>query len=104
MRLVDADALLHKLVLEKVDLRRSHNGFDFIATMKELKILCDEYHQSITNAPTVQREGWVSVPIEPTEEMLNQAANMQFSLDVIDSKKLRALRIYKAMLSAAPKE
>jgi hypothetical protein len=84
-RLIDADALLEAICAEDV-----------------LKV-----HQCIKlvrQAPTVQREGWVSVPIEPTEEMINQAANMQFSLDVIDSKKLRALRIYKAMLQAAPKE
>jgi hypothetical protein len=97
-RLIDADALLHKLVLEKVDLRRCHNGFDFIATMKELKILCDEYHQAITNAPTIQREGWVSVPIEPTPEMIKNIRGFNDSLD-------RTFKLYyQKMISAAPKE
>lgn len=49
----------------------------------------------ITNAPTVQREGWVSVPIEPTEEMIIalKSALKEWKNDE---------ECYKAMLAAAP--
>ena len=51
-RLIDADALLAKLP--------NYESYKDIIDL-------------ITNAPTVQREGWVSVPIEPTEEMIDAA-------------------------------
>lgn len=89
-RLIDADALLEALADKFV----SVNG-----NVIEL----------INNAPTVQREGWVSVPIEPTREMLEAAKIGQadhesyeewidygYGEDVIAN--------YKAMISAAPKE
>jgi len=59
----------------------------------------------ITNAPTVHREGWVSVPIEPTAEMIEsgraQGKNNELEFrHRDDGSKL----IYQAMLSAAQKE
>jgi hypothetical protein len=56
-RLIDADALLERL--------------QFSNAVSD--ILLTEVFDLITNAPTVQREGWVSVPIEPTEEMIDAA-------------------------------
>jgi hypothetical protein len=89
-RLIDADALL-----EAIKNKYGANGGGII--------------DLITKAPTVEREGWVSVPIEPTEEMLKEAQSEQgdhgsyiewvaygYADDVIAT--------YKAMLSAAPKE
>ena len=77
MRLIDADALLEAMADKFV----SVNG-----NVIEL----------INYAPTVQREGWVSVPIEPTEEMINNAK--------WEDGKLTAINVYKLMLEAAPKE
>ena len=97
MRLVDADALL-----EAID-------GDYSA---------DEIRNIVSNAPTVQREGWVSVPIEPTTEMiqaacLNQAVNSfktyeewaeSHSNGIVEKIVGLEIATYKAMLSAAPKE
>ena len=59
-RLIDADALL-----EMINKATEHN-----AAIQDKRIIGDivtiEY--IITNAPTVQREGWVSVPTEPAIE------------------------------------
>ena len=78
MRLIDADALLEKL--ENID---SEGGYDV-----------ESINYLITNAPTVQRDGWVSVPIEPTEEMIEASINSKSPWNIIDA--------YKAMIQAAP--
>ena len=88
MRLIDADALLASL-----------SSTDMVKDYGVVK--------AITNAPTVQREGWVSMPIEPTREMLEAAKLEQadhgsyeewidygYGEDVIAT--------YKAMIQAAP--
>ena len=57
-RLIDADALLEAM-----------NNFytdEYFIGAKAVKNV-------ITNAPAVQREGWASVPIEPTWEMIDAA-------------------------------
>ena len=76
MRLIDADALLEALADKFV----SVNG-----NVIEL----------INNAPTVQREGWVSVPIEPTEKM--KRALFRNLIHVDDEA-----YVIKAIIAAAP--
>lgn len=86
MRLIDADALLKTLTVfdEKYTLQKS-----------------DVFHH-IENAPTVQREGWVSVPIEPTREML--MAGCEAGLDIktlMDDEPFSTDKaVYKAMINA----
>jgi hypothetical protein len=86
-RLIDADALL-----EAIKNKYGANGGGII--------------DLITNAPTVQHEGWVSVPIEPTDEMIDEAFKIceikPFGKYKTGNDVRRA--VYKAMLSAAPKE
>ena len=80
-RLIDADALKEQIIKQYENKTLPYNG-GVIGL--------------IDNAPTVQREGWVSVPIEPTEEMINNAK--------WEDGKLTAINVYKLMLEAAPKE
>lgn len=54
----------------------------------------DEGAIALYEAPTVQREGWVSVPIEPTEEMIDAAR--------WEDGKQTAINVYKLMVAAAP--
>ena len=83
MRLIDADALLDKL----------NSRFEGLSKAETIA--------HIENAPTVQREGWVSVPIEPTEEMIEGFwGEIKHGQPEIEAAK----EAYKAMLSAAPKE
>ena len=79
-RLIDADALL-----EAIKADRYTNASDAI--------------YFITNAPTVQREGWLSVPIEPTWEMTNNASENTDVNSFIDIN-----NVWQAMIQAAPKE
>lgn len=127
-RLIDADALLeaikadrftyaneaiyfitnattvqreHKYCGRKIDLAygSTNCGSDFHGSIMK----CDD----CATETTVQREGWVSVPIEPTKEMIG-------AVDVLVGKETRSggcyidesesIEVYKAMLSAAPKE
>jgi predicted metal-dependent TIM-barrel fold hydrolase len=85
MRLINADALLE--VLNSKEIINLRHVIDLI-----------------TNAPTVQREGWVSVPIEPTDEMVKATfknfTNSSSNVKLLNSR----ASIYKAMISAAPKE
>lgn len=89
MRLIDADAL-----------------YNFFLEMHKSGNTCDpqDVLKAITNAPTVQREGWVSVPIEPTEEMLRAGceAGLDFKTLMDDTPYSTDLAVYKAMLQAAP--
>jgi hypothetical protein len=80
-RLIDADALLEALADKFVSV--NGNIIDLI-----------------NNAPTVQREGWVSVPIEPTGGMVVIGSNAAIGNNPFDI----ARSAYKAMISAAPKE
>jgi hypothetical protein len=86
-RLIDADALLETI----------GNTWEYTNPMTIIDL--------INNAPTVQREGWVSVPIEPTEEMIDagrtQGRNNELEFRHRDEG---AKLIYKAMISATPKE
>lgn len=81
-RLIDADALLEAL--------------------KDLGHFADDDYivETITNASTVQREGWVSVPIEPTEEMLRVGceAGLDFKTLMDDTPYATDLAVYKAMI------
>ena len=82
-RLIDADALLEAFK------EKSNTIYN-----KEWRLF--DIEDLITNAPTVDREGWVSVPIEPTEEMLKAGVRAYKNNDV----GMRAY--YKAMIEAAP--
>ena len=78
MRLIDADALL-EAIYKIYGARNAPQGIINL----------------ITNAPTVQREVWVSVPIEPTEEMIQAA--------IPEIRKYKSIQqVYKAMIQAAP--
>lgn len=56
----------------------------------------DEGAIALYEATTVQREGWVSVPIEPTEKMIKQGDIAQWGAYS------HCTHIYKAMIQAAP--
>ena len=95
MRLIDADALL-----EAID-----NNKPWLTLTRAINL--------ITNAPTVQREGWVSVPIEPTELQMRAACKAMgeiLSNHKIDTSYIYgwvgtyilADHAYKAMIQAAP--
>lgn len=80
-RLIDANALLEQV--DKIG----------------AKVMIWSYIRGlITNAPTVQREGWVSVPIEPTKKM--QEAAIDNYMECPDC--ISWTGIYKAMIQAAP--
>ena len=88
-RLIDADAL-----------------FEEIKSMLVARALgeSDEtIYDVVKRAPTVQREGWVSVPIEPTEGMIvagrAQGRDNELAFRHRDEG---AVLIYKAMIQAAP--
>lgn len=83
MRLIDADALLEAA---KAALKYETNP---VWTYDELQDL-------ITNAPTVQREGWKLVPIEPTDDMCIKAR------EVTGISANAAHHVFLAMLAAAP--
>ena len=93
MRLIDADALLEDMK----ELKVIGHGGEYIPTRQVI--------DRITNAPTVQREGWISVPIEPTEEMI-KAGRAQGKSNELEfrHRDKGAMLIYKAMIQAAPKE
>jgi len=95
MRLIDADALLEEI--NKKIMGMVHNNAPFV--------LLVDVNNFITNAPTVQREGWGSVPIEPTEGMIvagrAQGRDNELAFRHRDEG---AVLIYKAMIQAAPKE
>ena len=55
-----------------------------------------------TNAPTVDREGWVSVPIEPTEEMIQDGYTALMEWDARTGEDIGMGDVYKAMIQAAP--
>lgn len=94
-RLIDADALLESF-------KNADCGYGFNDTgVKDI----------ITNAPTVQREGWVSVPIELNRKQ-KQAMIWAYEEamggarlpdgDAYDETVVQ--KMHEAMLSAAPKE
>ena len=95
-RLIDADALLELIAKSGI-----------YANAREI-------NNAITNAPTIQREGWVSVPIEPTDEMKYQAVkeagyiilqevypNGKYKQAVSLDSEMFGIA-YKAMIQAAP--
>jgi hypothetical protein len=86
MRLIDADALLEAIAARTT-------------TINSKNINKNEMLDLITNATTAEREGWVSVPIEPDNTMIYAGAENLDSFSPV-----AAICIYKAMLSAAPKE
>lgn len=59
------------------------------------------YQAAIDDAAPVIPAGWVMVPVEPTPLMVDSTWDER--LDVRESHNARNKRIYKAMLSAAPK-
>lgn len=98
MRLIDADAFLEAI------------KNDPSVLSKGLAV------HLITNAPTVKREGWKLVPIEPTEEMISaykenmggiigtpeNLANAEYIKRANERQERAAVSHYKAMISAAP--
>ena len=80
-RLIDADALLEFI----------HNNFKAEWDYPSV----EDVTEIIANAPTIQREGWVSVPIEPTEEM--KRALFRNLIHVDDEA-----YVSKAIIAAAP--
>jgi hypothetical protein len=50
-------------------------------------------------------DGWVAVPLEPTNDMLNASyVPLYQAPDLCDTTSQRATKVYKAMLQAAPNE
>jgi hypothetical protein len=50
-------------------------------------------------------DGWVTVPVEPTKDMLNASyVPLYQAPDLRDTTSQRATKVYKAMLQAAPNE
>lgn len=90
MRLIDADALLESLKDNGTIYKDDFKNNEFIYFSDALDL--------ITNAPTIQREGWVSVPIEPTKEM--QEAAIDNYMECPDC--ISWTGIYKAMIQAVP--
>ena len=93
MKLIDADALLEAMK-DRVVIEPKYGNWIYEASMIDL----------ITNAPTVQREGWVSVPIEPTEEMIQDGYTALMEWDARTGEDIGIGDVYKAMIQAAPKE
>jgi hypothetical protein len=81
MRLINADALLEAICAE-----------DVLKVYQCIKL--------VRQAPTVEREGWVSVPIENIE-MVKHHADFQVT---VGFKSCRAAGEFKQALEAAPKE
>lgn len=86
-RLIDADALKESLRLD-------------LLIKGELNY--DEVIDLIANAPTVQRDGWVSVPIEPTEEMIKSYRKYIDESPYVEPYETSIKGMYKAMIQAAP--
>lgn len=87
-RLIDADALLEDL---SIHLIRSGSV-----------LFSNDVLTLITNAPTVQREGWVSVPIEPTVEMIQAASNYWKKAPDNTYGFVLFENVYEVMIQAAP--
>ena len=86
MRLIDADALLKEINEYYGDIHKDYQVLNMI-----------------NDASTVQREGWVSVPIEPTEEMIDAIVTTnKINQKTFQFRTVGALKIYKAMIQAAP--
>ena len=83
MRLIDADALLELIVKSGI-----------YADAREI-------NNAIINAPTVQRDGLVNVPIDPTDEMIKAGFFKCLAYDESDTE-IEMKAVYKAMLQAAP--
>jgi hypothetical protein len=62
---------------------------------KEIDTVIEKCKAALSDAVTLP-DGWVAVPVEPTDEMLNRAA------DFCDFSHETYRHIYKAMLQAAP--
>lgn len=103
--------------------RLSQRGLGAITLHKTKTCFNPVYYtspQPRENAPTVQREGWVSVPIEPTDEMIRKALSVEFpgtykthlrnpangpkTTKDNEAQILRVTKQYTAFIQAAPKE
>jgi len=106
MRLIDADALnknADELIAQK-GFTVDHEGGD-----TDFVLTSDDVRELITNAPTVQLEGWVSVPIELNRKQ-KQAMIWAYEEamggarlpdgDAYDETIVQ--KMHEAMLSAAP--
>ena len=97
MRLIDADALFEAIEIDHRNKRDIEYG-DWLYQKDALSI--------ITNAPTVQSEGWKLVPIEPTDKMWQDAFDI-YNITYhggcqMTDEIMRIKAIYKSMLAAAP--
>ena len=87
-----SDLISRKALLEEIE-----SASVQVREIEDKKLLTIDLYDAIkliTNAPTIQREGWVSVPIEPTHDMLYA------SLDKFDEG--GTYLVYKTMIQAAP--
>lgn len=76
------------------------DGYDNLESLACPVVINPNVLINLINAPTVQREGWVSVPIEPTEEMLRAGceAGLDFKTLMDDTPYATDLAVYKAMI------
>lgn len=106
MRLIDADALLEALLkTERLEPIEGFNGWDNHPDAEGSLAWFDSIFHLITNAHTVQREVWVSVPIVLTDEMHDAFSDtVCFEFDETGAAITNLEQCYKAMLAAAPSD
>jgi len=82
-----SDLISRKALLELIDENyKAHWHYETV----------EEVFKLITNAPAVQRKGWVNVPIEPTHEMITRAFHLAQNPNMLIKD------MYKAMVQMAP--
>ena len=129
MRLIDADALLEEMSIHLIrsgsvlfsndvltlitnapTVQREHNKYcgGKIELAYGSTNCGSAFHGSImkcdncASEPTVQRVGWVSVPIEPTEEMIQAASNYWKKAPDNTYGFVLFENVYEVMIQAAP--
>lgn len=96
-RLIDADALLEAVKVI------GNRPLPDVRTLKDLEqAIVNTYHailNEVTNAPTVQCEGWVKVPIEPYIYEVIDNDDIYYTKD---KPTYKGFYIVKPLYSAAP--
>lgn len=83
MRLIDADALLEALLkIERLEPIEGFNGWDNQPDAEGSLAWFDSVFHLIYNAPTIAREGWVSVPESANEVMKDNARSFLLGLEL----------------------
>jgi hypothetical protein len=83
----------------QAEIVQDENGY--LTTQGAVSYIPNVGDKLYTSTPTIP-EGWQLVPIEPTEEMLDEIAGAKWNL-LSPTKQANEIAAYKAMLSASPK-